>query len=184
MSMIHSLVVDPLVVGKLCDLGKSCNAMAPELKVGLSISISAQERHELITKLACTTSSPSVSTETNHYRQRPGSEARHCFRQCLLGGLRAAWKDKDTEAHFLRLVDLLDRDGCIVFAGLLNVSNFQILIDEFTIAMSVSGRGAFLHSYVNLADYAAFLKDSRFNTAFAHPLLLALMAYAMGGPLG
>lgn len=184
MKVFHRATFDPLAAGTAADNKWTGDKAQSELAIGLSISIPPRQRNEIIDKLVNASSSPGVSVESNAYRQGPSEETRGCFRQCLLGALRAVWRNEKTEECFLHLANMLDTNGCAVFAGLIDIPSFQTLVDEFTKAMEKHGCGAFLHSYMNLADQPEFLQDSRFNSAFAHPLLIALMAYAMGGPVG
>ncbi|KAJ9143223.1 hypothetical protein NKR19_g6943 [Coniochaeta hoffmannii] len=49
--------------------------------------------------------------------------------------------------------------------------------------MNGTGSHAFLHSFSHLIAHPEFIKHQDYNSAFIHPLLIALMAYAMGGPV-
>lgn len=91
--------------------------------------------------------------------------------------------NEGTEARFLRLVEVLQRDGCAIFARLLNASSFRLLIDEFSSIINRSISHAFLHSFAHLAEYPNFIKNPNFNDTITHPLLIALLSYTLGGPV-
>ena len=54
---------------------------------------------------------------------------------------------------------------------------------KYTETQKGSDNHTFLHSYINLADHPDFLNASEYTYAFAHPLLIALIAYLMGGAI-
>ncbi|MCJ1365830.1 hypothetical protein MMC16_004955 [Acarospora aff. strigata] len=90
-------------------------------------------------------------------------------------------ENETTKTKFLELAHVINNDGCALFGGLINTHRFQQLIARY--AEKRSGNETFLHSYVNLANHPGFLTGSEYNDAFAHPLLIALIAYFMGGAL-
>lgn len=119
MKVFHRATFDPLAAGTAADNKWTGDKAQSEVAIGLSISIPPRQRNEIINKFANASSSPGVSVEANAYRQGPSEETRGCFRQCLLGALRAVWRNEKTEECFLHLANMLDTNGCAVFAGLI-----------------------------------------------------------------
>ncbi|KAF4784433.1 hypothetical protein HER10_EVM0008334 [Colletotrichum scovillei] len=151
--------------------------------IQLSMAITASERADLIASILSKSSAPRLSLQANEFRGGPDANSKNAFRKSLLRELRKGWANETTEAHFIRLVEILQRDGCAVFAGLIDAAAFQKLIDDFTDIMSGSGTHAFLHSFSNLIAHPEFLKNPAYNDAVIHPLLISLLSYAMGGPV-
>ncbi|KAF3012255.1 hypothetical protein E8E14_011369 [Neopestalotiopsis sp. 37M] len=151
--------------------------------VGLSFAITPEERSALLQSIIAKSANPCISLEANEFRSGPDATSKDQFRNLLLRELRKGWQNVATEARFIRLVELLQRDGCAVFAGLIDVAAFQKLIDDFSDTMHGVGSQAFLHSFANLIEHSEFLQNEAYNGAIIHPLLIALMSYAMGGPV-
>ncbi|KAB5518702.1 hypothetical protein GE09DRAFT_931562, partial [Coniochaeta sp. 2T2.1] len=126
---------------------------------------------------------PTISIAANEFRHGPDVTSKEAFRRSLLQALREGWNDTATEARFIRMVDILQQDGCTIFAGLVDVTSFRRLIDKFTSLMNGTGSRAFLHDFIHLIAHPDFIKNPEFNNSFIHPLLIALMAYAMGVPV-
>ena len=157
---------------------------ADMIPVNLSICLSPTERETLLHKLVPPVSTPRLSVEANEYRRHVTSQEKESFQTLLLGELRARWANPvETESQFLKLVDMFETDGCAVVSGLIGDVNFSNLIQQYTKAMNAEGSSAFLHSFINLAKHPEFLTAPAFNGAFAHPLLVAVMAYTLGGPI-
>ncbi|KAJ4251358.1 hypothetical protein NW762_011339 [Fusarium torreyae] len=158
----------------------------PECLIPVNLRLQAtnkQRASTLATTIHTSPSNPSVSISYNVLRTGPGPSAKDTFRRTLLESLRQIWKNGATEARFIKLVDVLQRDGCALFAGLIDTSSFTGLIDDYTAIMDNSASHAFLHSFGNLIEHPNFIRNSAFNNAIIHPLLVAMMAYAMGGPV-
>ncbi|KAI4600078.1 hypothetical protein KJ359_001179 [Pestalotiopsis sp. 9143b] len=153
------------------------------VSVGLSFATTPEERATLLQSIIAKPAKPCISLEANEFRSGPDATSKERFRNALLKQLRKGWQNVATEARFIRLVDVLQRDGCAVFAGLIDVASFQKLIDDFSNTMNDVGTQAFLHSFANLIEHPEFLKNEAYNGAIIHPLLIALMSYAMGGPV-
>jgi hypothetical protein len=151
--------------------------------VSLSITATQDERSKLLASILAESTAPRISLQTNELRGGPDATSKETFRRTLLGALRKGWNDVATEARFIRMVNALQQDGGAVFAGLVDVSSFSQLIDDFTKIMNGSGSHAFLHSFAHLIARPDFMKNPNYNNAFIHPLVIALMAYAMGGPV-
>ncbi|GKT49705.1 uncharacterized protein ColSpa_09886 [Colletotrichum spaethianum] len=151
--------------------------------VSLSLDSTADERANLLASIISKSSAPHISLQANEFRVGPDPTSKDIFRKKLLRELRKGWANASTEARFIRLVEVLQRDGCAVFAGLVDMQSFQQLIDDFSDIMNGSGSHAFLHSFSHLIEHPDFLKNSRYNDAIIHPLLIAMLSYAMGGPI-
>lgn len=151
--------------------------------VALSITSTDKERASLLDSITTKSANPCISLQANEFRHGPDATSKEIFRSTLLRELRKLWQNPATEARFIRLVEVLQRDGCAVFAGMIDVASFQELIDDFSEIMDGSGSHAFLHSFANLIAHPEFLKNTIYNNAIIHPLLIALMSYAMGGPV-
>lgn len=153
------------------------------LPVNLSITATDEEQDNLFKSILSKPTVPGIDLQSNEFRGGPDTISKETFRKTLLKELRKGWNNAATEARFIRLVEMLQQDGCIVFAGLIDVVSFRQLIDEFTKTMSDSGTHAFLHSFANLIDHPGILQNSQFNNAILHPLLIALLSFVMGGPV-
>ncbi|KAK0620997.1 hypothetical protein B0T14DRAFT_538189 [Immersiella caudata] len=152
--------------------------------ISLSVTASAEEQEALVDSLISKPSAPCISVEANEFRAGPAANSVHSFRKDLLRELRKEWVNTtEAEARFIRLAELLQRDGCAVFAGLVNGTAFQRLIDDFSDIMAHEGSHAFLHSFSHLVEHPRFFQSPTYGDAMIHPLVIALMAYAMGGPV-
>ena len=148
----------------------------------MSFDVRKEEQTSLLNERAKgSQASPGLQISTNKYRLGPEDGARFEFCNELLAKLRTHWIDHATEEKFLKLASILDLHGCAMFGGLMDVDRFQQLIVEYNRLQDDKGNRTFLHSYINLANHPGFLTEDCYNEAFAHPLLIALIAYAMGG---
>lgn len=154
------------------------------LEIRHSINVSEQERSNILQERAgVPLTIPGLHVDTVKYRRGPTPEAKRSFQANLLAALRGLWANKDTEARFLRFIDILDTNGSVILGGLIETSAFERLISEYSKILRESGTQGFMHTYVNMADHPDFLSNRSFNDAFAHPLLIAAIAYQMGGPI-
>lgn len=125
------------------------------------------------------------------YKRFADMAEKEAFRASMLTGLKAEWtklygadKAAVMEAQFKDLADNhLGRNGAVIFGALLNTESFKVLIERYGDVLASSGSESLLHSYVNLGNHPDFLADRRFNAAFLHPLLVALVSYRVGGPI-
>ncbi|KUL81625.1 hypothetical protein ZTR_10604 [Talaromyces verruculosus] len=153
------------------------------MPVSLSIKTTEEERTALLASIVTKSRDPCNSIQANERQNGPAPTIKENFRKLLLKSLRKGWQNVATEARFLRLVNVLQRDGCAVFAGLIDTVSFQQLINDFSAIMDGSGSYSFLHSFANIIKHPNFLKNPIYNNAMIHPLLIAMMAYNMGGPV-
>ncbi|KPM43361.1 hypothetical protein AK830_g3204 [Neonectria ditissima] len=140
-----------------------------------------QQASLLLERASGRITTPGLHLDTVKYRKRPSSEAQAVFRVKLLEALRSRWADKDTESKFLETVERVESDGCAIIGALVDKPIFENLIAGYSRMQRLSGNHTFLHSYVNLAQHPDFITGGEYSDAFAHPLLVALIAYLMGG---
>ena len=93
----------------------------------------------------------------------PSVESKEAFRKELLQRLQSRWNDSATSNAFVEFAELLESQGCGVFAGLIDTMSFQRLIEDFTNAMDKAGSKAFLHSFLALATQPVFHKEEEYN---------------------
>ncbi|MDG4809273.1 hypothetical protein O7634_21195 [Micromonospora sp. WMMD1120] len=84
---------------------------------------------------------------------------------------------------FASLRDNLAAEGALSFAGLVPSERFDAARRAYDAAIDARGSRGSLHSYLNVADVGSLIDDPGFRESFAHPLLVALVAYALGGPV-
>ncbi len=118
------------------------------------------------------------------------TEAKEAFRSELLGKLKSEWEklyspDKvvQLEKAFLTLAQQVEQDGLAAVSSIIPTSDFEHFLEAYTELMEVHGNKTWLHSYVDLRRHPEFLMNSSHNEGFFHPLLIALIAYEMGGPI-
>ncbi|KAG4261908.1 hypothetical protein FPRO03_11376 [Fusarium proliferatum] len=144
--------------------------------------LTADQRREILKQRATgVVGVPALHFNTVKYRRGPSQQAKDNFRKRMLSGLQQHWADPDTKTRFLKLAELVETEGCALFGGLIDVSKFQKLIEDYETIQKKTGSQNFLHSYVNLSDSPSFIKNAQYNDAFVHPLLISLIAYQMGG---
>ena len=126
---------------------------------------------------------PSLSARSSDYQR---DVSKKLFQNQLMDHLDAQWTNREghqskTRDMFLDLVNILDRDGAALFGGLVDNPSFERLVVSYNEILLKDGSKNFLHSFVNLANDPDFLTNESFNSVFLHPLLIALIAYRMGG---
>lgn len=112
------------------------------------------------------------------------------FRSDLLSELTSAWesdfgteKALDMAKNFTSLSQTIEENGALVFGDLIDKESFKSLVSRYAQVMSDTGSVSLLHSYVNLRNHPDFLKGVIFNDVFFHPLIVALIAHRIGGPI-
>ncbi|MER5454076.1 hypothetical protein ABT008_04795 [Micromonospora sp. NPDC002389] len=121
------------------------------------------------------------------YRQLRRPEAAEEFRrdvEALVG--QACRSEEDgvrLAAAFVALSRDLRGEGALSFAGLLPTSRFEAARTAYDAEMSAKGSRGTLHNYLNASHSPLLLDDPHFRETFAHPLLVALVAHALGGPV-
>ncbi|MCZ7438327.1 hypothetical protein O7598_18110 [Micromonospora sp. WMMC241] len=84
---------------------------------------------------------------------------------------------------FLSLTEALEAEGALSFAGLLPEQRFTGARQAYDAAVHARGSRGSLHNYLNVVDTEDLLAHPDFRETFAHPLLVVLVAYALGGPV-
>lgn len=124
------------------------------------------------------------------YKRFSGEENKNSFRKKILTRLRESWttsyglekSDKFTK-QFCQLVEMANEEGAIVFANLIRKTHFTKLVEQYDQLMSKHGSAGLIHSYLNLRNHPDFLNNRLFNSAFFHPLIIAIIAYQIGAPI-
>jgi hypothetical protein len=124
------------------------------------------------------------------YKRFLDTEKKEAFRADLLNCLEESVsavhgpeKGRIIREEFVRLADDLDRNGAFVLGSIIQSEDFRKLIEAYTQIIEGSGSKSWIHAYVNLANHPDFLTNKEFNSAFLHPLLIALVSYRIGGPV-
>ncbi|MBS0655506.1 MAG: hypothetical protein JSR46_07010, partial [Verrucomicrobia bacterium] len=122
------------------------------------------------------------------YKKFEESDARRQFTVALLDALEHEWErlygEREAAAYkrrFQEIADHLDQNGAIVFGALLNKADFSHFLEQYTTIMNSAGSKSWLHSFVSLANFHEFINSAECNGSFLHPLLIALIAFQMGG---
>ncbi|MFJ5542534.1 hypothetical protein [Micromonospora chalcea] len=84
---------------------------------------------------------------------------------------------------FRSLTAALHAEGALSFTGLLPEERFTGARQAYDDAMRAGGSRGSLHNYLNVADTRQLLDHPDFRETFTHPLLVVLVAYALGGPV-
>jgi len=120
------------------------------------------------------------------FRNQAGKEK---FRDVLLGVLVGRWEmqygivqAQRLETSFKKLAISLLMNGAVAFADILSKGGFNNLLESYSTRMGRFSSESFLHSYLNLGKHRSFL-EADFNDAFLHPILVAIIAYSIGGPV-
>ncbi|TDC29568.1 hypothetical protein E1211_25775 [Micromonospora sp. 15K316] len=121
------------------------------------------------------------------YRQlrRPRESAD--FRREVEGLVAAACREQEAGDRlaeaFVTMSANLAGEGALSFTGLLPAPRFGKAREAYDSVMRDKGSRGSLHSYLNAAQSSLLLDDPHFRETFAHPLLVALVAHALGGPV-
>jgi hypothetical protein len=162
----------------------------------IELNLSAGDLKSLVSEIVTATKvqpelvDPSEVKVPNAYKRFRNLEGKQRFRQSLLSELALVWKldfgEKkalDLAQGFKSLSKILYENGAIVFGDLITREDFERLVVEYDRIMRDAGSLSLLHSYVDLRNHSEFLSNESFNDAFLHPLIIALMAYMIGGPV-
>ncbi|KAF1994327.1 hypothetical protein P154DRAFT_527122 [Amniculicola lignicola CBS 123094] len=175
-------------LSSLCDhrpssFGHASPTADGDFAIGLSLSSTPGQRADRLRSILFPISTSKLSLETTKHRTQKDDESKANFRKTLLGELRKGWTDARTEHRFLEFTAKLERDGCAVFAGLIDHDAFSRLIKDFSDIMTKAGSQAFLHSFAPLSEHPNFIRHEKYGYAMIHPLLIAMLSYAMAGPI-
>jgi hypothetical protein len=133
---------------------------------------------------------PEIIRAPEAYTRLQDIDIKNEFRMNLLQHLHDSWLvafggDKATElsALFESLADTLNNEGAAIFGDLIDKSAFQQLVNKYDQILKEDGSKSWIHSYINLGNHPDYLTNSEFNGAFLHPLLIAMISYAVGGAI-
>ncbi|MFI6244012.1 hypothetical protein ACIBEF_29520 [Micromonospora sp. NPDC050795] len=84
---------------------------------------------------------------------------------------------------FTTLSGNLAAEGALSFAGLVPPERFDSARRVYDSAIDTRGSRGSLHNYLNVVDAGSLVEHPDFREAFSHPLLVALVAHALGGPV-
>ncbi|MEU5550806.1 hypothetical protein ABZ738_13650 [Micromonospora sp. NPDC047793] len=122
------------------------------------------------------------------YRQLRRPEAAEAFRRDVEALVGQACRGEEDGARLASAFVALGRDlageGALSFAGLLSTPRFAAARAAYDAEMGTRGSRGTLHNYLNASHSRRLLDDPHFRETFAHPLLVALVAHALGGPVG
>ena len=123
------------------------------------------------------------------YKRFQNGKIKEQFRTKLITKLHSSWlKQCSANAdqlrdYFLEMASQVSDTGALIFGDLIHRRNFATLVQEYDKLLVQHGNQSWIHSYVNLGNHPNYLADNRFNNAFLHPLLIALISYQIGGPI-
>jgi hypothetical protein len=125
------------------------------------------------------------------YKRFQNLEKKDRFREKLLNALCEEWKKNSNEEGALNLKKLfeqwagiMENDGALILGELIENSEFKKLVEEYDNLLEENGSGSWIHSYIDFRKYPDFLAgNNEYKDAFLHPLLVALLAYRLGGPI-
>lgn len=112
------------------------------------------------------------------YQREKRAEEKKAFRQ-ELGNILGK--------EFLEMANELMKYGLSTFRDFVDRDTFQAFIDAYDIKIADKSESAkssaFGFTFHNFQSDKDFLVNTTFKESFSHPLLIALVAYAMGGPI-
>ncbi|KAM0312610.1 hypothetical protein ACHAO8_006141 [Botrytis cinerea] len=78
---------------------------------------------------------------------------------------------------------MLESDDATLFGGLVYPAFFEKLVEAYDKVQEAAGNNTFVHSFVSMAVQNEFIMGENYVDAFAHPLIIAITAYLMGGAI-
>ncbi|MBM0276971.1 hypothetical protein [Micromonospora tarensis] len=116
-------------------------------------------------------------------RERDATRFRHELAALIARACRDEADGTLLRSSFASLSADLAAEGALSFAGLVPSERFDPARRAYDRAIDTRGSRGSLHSYLNVADAGSLIDIPGFREAFAHPLLVALVAHALGGPV-
>ncbi|MCG5465150.1 hypothetical protein MED01_003423 [Micromonospora sp. MED01] len=116
-------------------------------------------------------------------REREATRFRREIEAIVDGACRAEAAAPLLRDTFASLSGNLAAEGALSFAGLVPPERFDPARRAYDSAIDTRGSRGSLHNYLNVADAGSLVEHPEFREAFAHPLLVALVAHALGGPV-
>ncbi|WP_170955431.1 hypothetical protein [Ornithinimicrobium cerasi] len=112
---------------------------------------------------------------------------RAMLRQSLTRSLQEAELSRPNREELTGQLDALLRqlesDGLVMLGGVVSEIQFREFVARYEKMMAVKGNNTFIHNFVDVRSEARILLDETVNESFCHPLLIAIVAYAVGGPV-
>ena len=78
---------------------------------------------------------------------------------------------------------MLESDDATLFGGLVYPAFFEKLVEAYDKVQEAAGNNTFVHSFVSMAVQNEFIMGENYVDVFAHPLIIAITAYLMGGAI-
>ncbi|MET7708526.1 hypothetical protein [Micromonospora sp. NPDC005413] len=116
-------------------------------------------------------------------RERDGTRFRREMEAIIDRACRTEADGTVLRNAFASLSGNLAAEGALSFAGLVPPERFDRARRAYDSSIDTRGSRGSLHNYLNVADAGSLVDNPEFREAFAHPLLVALVAYALGGPV-
>ncbi|MFF7635945.1 hypothetical protein ACFZB9_22780 [Kitasatospora sp. NPDC008050] len=123
------------------------------------------------------------------YKRFRDLEAKEAFRDLLLKELDSAFAElapgtaTAASGALRHLLGQLTEKGAVVLADIVATQDFLALVERYDEIMTEEGSGSFIHRFVDLRRTAGLLTDPSVNQPLLHPLMVALICYAVGGPV-
>ncbi|SON59439.1 hypothetical protein MSIMFI_00922 [Mycobacterium simulans] len=123
------------------------------------------------------------------YKRFSDLDAKESYRRKLLQELAnalEAWNSEtaaDATAALRNLMGQMAEQGAVVLANIVAPETFLKLVARYDEIMAREGSGSFIHRFVDLRRTIGLLTDPTVNKPLLHPLMIALISYAVGGPI-
>ena len=124
------------------------------------------------------------------YRRFRDSKRKKWFRRALIVGLSTRWASErgPTVARKIALIfrtlsATLAERGAVIFGDLICRENFGRLVTQYDQMMRDHASHGPLHSFFDLRSDPKLLIDNNYSDAFLHPVIVALVAHRIGGPV-
>ncbi|BBX98724.1 hypothetical protein [Mycobacterium lacus] len=123
------------------------------------------------------------------YKRFTDLDAKESYRAKLLQELTNALEARNSEtaagtaAALRNLMGEMAEQGAVVLADIVAAEDFLELVARYDEIMAQEGSGSFLHRFADLRRTIGLLTDPTVNKPLLHPLMIALISYAIGGPI-
>lgn len=123
------------------------------------------------------------------YKRFRDLDDKESYRRKLLQELTDALAAQGSEAAEIAtaalrdLIDQMAEQGAVVLADIVESDDFLELVKRYDELMAREGSRSFIHRFLDLRRSPGMLTDPAVNGALVHPLMIALISYAVGGPI-
>ncbi|MFE4976390.1 hypothetical protein ACFRAR_30335 [Kitasatospora sp. NPDC056651] len=123
------------------------------------------------------------------YKRFRDLEAKEAFRTLLLKEIDSAFEElapgsaAEASTALRHLLNQMTEKGAVVLADIVDAQAFRTLVERYDGIMAQEGSGSFIHRFVDLRRSIGLLTDPAVNQPLLHPLMVALISYAVGGPV-